>query len=166
MKKIYGEKLQVIISLLEKADRPTADYLVEHKTPIYTGGIGASKSAIWTLWGSIILNKDQYPNEETSLDAWWISVICHEVCHLRQGPLTAFSVYGELEAWQVGFGIYQSLTKSQPSPLISRLLQLPLGYDLSILREARALMRQHAGPKYRIDLYPLLPLHLWAKHIF
>src|SRR5512143_2475314 len=32
-----------------------------------------------------------------------VSLLIHEVRHLQQGPLTALSVYGEMEAWQLQF---------------------------------------------------------------
>jgi hypothetical protein len=98
-----------------------------------------------------------------------LALIVHEVRHLRQGVLTALSVYGELDAWQVQFRFIKSLMGRysevrQQDQLVAQLMSLPVNWDRRILEEARSLMQQYAGKGYRIDLLPLYPLNreiLW-----
>lgn len=98
-----------------------------------------------------------------------LSLVVHEVQHVKQGPLTALSVFGELEAWQVQFNYLMGLKGRKANVpgrtnLIDELLALQLGWDRSILSRARRLMREYAGNRYRIDLLPLYPLHHEILH--
>jgi hypothetical protein len=91
------------------------------------------------------------------------SLIIHEVRHLQQGVLTALSVYGEMEAWQLQFAFLKRiLGRYHADPareiVIEGLISLPLNWDRAVLEQARSLMQAYAGPKYRIDLLPLYPL--------
>ncbi len=97
-------------------------------------------------------------------DAYAASLVIHEVRHLRQGALTALSVYGELEAWQLQFVFLKTWTgryhdDPQRAAVLEQLMALPLGWDRVVLEEARRLMKAYAGKAYRIDLLPLYPLH-------
>ncbi len=92
-----------------------------------------------------------------------ISLMIHEVRHLQQGMLTALSVYGELEAWQLQFAFLKRLTghyqgDSSRESVIMQLMLLPLNWDRTVLEEASSLMQAYAGRKYRVDLLPLYPL--------
>lgn len=92
-----------------------------------------------------------------------ISLVIHEVVHLQQGMLTALSVYGELAAWQTQFAFIQHRTgrfheDPQRDRKIEGLMLLPLGWDRTVLAAGRRLMREYAGPAYRVDLLPLYPL--------
>lgn len=96
-------------------------------------------------------------------DPYAVSLIIHEVRHLQQGPLTALSVYGELEAWQLQFGLIKSWTgryhaDAQRGAVLDQLVSLPLGWDRQVLEDARHLMQAYAGKGYRVDLLPLYPL--------
>ncbi len=96
-------------------------------------------------------------------DPYAVSLIVHEVRHLQQGPLIALSVYGELDAWQLQFGLLKSWTgryhaDPQRSSVLEQLMSLELGWDRDVLREARRLMQAYAGLQYRVDLLPLYPL--------
>ena len=83
--------------------------------------------------------------------AWLMASIVHETRHLEQGFWTAFSVYGELDAWQVGFRFYQNLPGHRPlSAPVQRLLELPLSHDRSILRQARDLINQRENEGSRL----------------
>jgi hypothetical protein len=83
--------------------------------------------------------------------AWLMASIVHETRHLEQGFWTAFSVYGELDAWQVGFRFYQTLPGHRPlSTPIQRLLELPLSHDRSVLRQARDLINQRENDNSRL----------------
>jgi hypothetical protein len=93
-----------------------------------------------------------------------LSLVVHEIQHLKQGPVTALSIYGELEAWQAQFNFLLEIAGGYngvpgQAALIRELLQLPLGWDRLALQAARGLMRQYAGKLYRVDLLPLYPLH-------
>ena len=75
--------------------------------------------------------------------AWLMASIVHETRHLQQGFWTAFSVYGELDAWQTGFHFYQTLPGHRAiSAPVQRLLELPLSHERSILRQARDFINQ------------------------
>ena len=113
--------------------------------------------ARWTLFGHIELHPNQVDNE-----AYALSLIVHEVRHLKQGILGALSVRGELEAWQEQFAYLKSLTeKYSSSPrhnaIIEQLMTLSLDSRADLIR-ARELMCEYAGPKYRINWLPLYPL--------
>ena len=97
-------------------------------------------------------------------DPYTASLIIHEVRHLQQGMLTALSVYGELQAWQLQFlflhsrlGYYHD--DPRRNAVIRDLVSLPFGWDRTILEKARGLMQEYAGKRYRVDLLPLYPLH-------
>jgi hypothetical protein len=90
------------------------------------------------------------------------TLIIHEARHLQQGMLTALSVYGELDAWQLEFGIYHRICGKFPDPAIAELMTLPLGFDRNVLKKAAHLMRAYAGKGYRVDLLPLFP---WDREV-
>jgi len=114
--------------------------------------------AFWTVFGNIRLNSHYY-NYETPLDDLRIkTLIIHEARHLQQGFITALSVYGELDAWQLEFRIYHRIKGNYPSPAIAELMTLPLEFDRDVLKQAAKLMQDSAGKGYRIDLLPLYPL--------
>jgi hypothetical protein len=118
--------------------------------------------ARWTLIQGIQINP-QYTKAATQ-SSYTLSLIVHETQHVRQGLLTALSVYGELEAWQMQFGFLRRLDGSCPgtaeqSRLIDQLLSLPLGWERTVLRTARGLMKQYAGKRYHVELEPLYPIH-------
>lgn len=113
--------------------------------------------ARWTARGHIELHPSQLADE-----AYALSLIVHEVRHLKQGILGALSVRGELEAWQEQFIFLKSLTgrysvSPQRASIIEEMMTLSLDSRIDLQR-ARALMREYAGPKYRINWLPLFPL--------
>ncbi len=104
-------------------------------------------------------------------DPYAISLIVHEVRHLQQGFFTALSVYGELDAWQLQFGLLNSWTgryHAEPTKneVLQRIMSLPLGWDRGTLEEARRLMQAYAGKQYRVDLLPLFPFPAEARYRF
>jgi hypothetical protein len=113
--------------------------------------------ARWTIFGYIELHPAQMNNE-----AYALSLIVHEVRHLKQGLLGALSVRGELEAWQEQFAYLKSQTgQYSVSPRHQAIIEelMTLGLDSRAdLQRARALMREYAGKKYRINWLPLFPL--------
>lgn len=96
-------------------------------------------------------------------ELYLVSLVIHEVRHLQQGILVALSVYGELDAWQAQFGFIRSQTGRNHDPsgrdlILEELMALPLRLNREALGRARQLMRDYAGPRYRIDLLPLFPV--------
>ncbi len=113
--------------------------------------------ARWTLFGRIELHPSQLANETYAL-----SLLVHEVRHLKQGKILALSVQGELEAWQEQFVFLKSLTgrysvSPRQNEIIEEMMTLSLDSRADLDR-ARQLMREFAGPKYRINWLPLYPL--------
>jgi hypothetical protein len=139
-------------------------YVLKNKTPIGFRKVRPNVGAFWTIFGSIRLNSHYY-NYGTSLDDLRIkTLIIHEVRHLQQGLLTALSVYGELDAWQLEFGIYHRIKGRYPHPAIAEIMTLPLSYDRVVLKKAASLMQEYAGKGYRSDLLPLYPLGKEMKY--
>ncbi len=100
----------------------------------------------------------------SSKDPYAASLVIHEVRHLQQGVLTALSVYGELEAWQLQFRFLKGQSghyhkDRSRNAVIKKLMREPLGWDRAVLERVRGLMQDYAGKIYRIDLLPLYPLH-------
>ena len=132
-------------------------YIRAHKTTIGFKRVRPNIGAFWTVLGNIRLNSHYY-SYETSLDDLRIrTLIIHETRHLQQGIATALSVYGELDAWRLEFGIYHRVEGRYPHPAIAELMTLPLEYDRDVLKKAASLMQAYAGKGYRADLLPLLP---------
>jgi hypothetical protein len=75
-------------------------------------------------------------------------------------------MYGELDAWQLEFGIYHRIKREYPHSAIEEIMSLPLEYDRTILKKAAQLMQVYAGKGYRVDLLPLFPLHKEIKYWF
>jgi hypothetical protein len=110
--------------------------------------------AMWFIDGNIYLNANTYSLATPPNDAFMLNLVAHEALHLKQGMMTALSVYGELEAWQIGFRIYQALGGKLSSTALNELMALPLKYDRNMLEKVRFLMKEYAGKGYRIDLLP------------
>ncbi|HEX2996017.1 MAG TPA: hypothetical protein VHP14_14430 [Anaerolineales bacterium] len=155
--------LDAVASLGEEGSF-AADFLRTRRTKIGFKQARLNVGAFWTVSGNIHLNSQHF-NHETPLDDLRITtLIVHEARHLQQGIITALSVYGELDAWQLQFGIYYRLKGEYPNSVIAELMTLPLGYDRAVLKEAARLMQAYAGKGYRVDLLPLFPLHREIKH--
>ncbi len=121
-----------------------------------------STGARWKLGGRLELHPRYAAGPADAPYA--LALVVHEVRHLRQGLLTALSVYGELDAWQLQFGFIRSLTGRyselrHQDHIVAELMSLSVTWDRRILEDARSLMQQYAGKAYRIDLLPLYPLH-------
>jgi len=144
--------------------RAACDFIRARKTKIGFKQVRPSVGAFWTVFGNIRLNS-QYYSYETPLDDLRVkTLIIHEVRHLQQGIFTALSVYGELDAWQLEFGIYHRVKGKYPHPAIAELMTLPLKYDRAVLKKAASLMQAYAGKGYRVDLLPLYPLGKEIKY--
>ena len=143
--------------------KQAVDYMRARHVRVNFSKVNKSVGAFWTLFGNIRLNSQYYNEEKQFDDPYLLSLIVHEVRHLQQGLTTAVSVYGELDAWQLGFRIHKQLTDKFPRhPAAGELMALPLNFDRSLLRRASQLMREFAGKGYHSNWLPLYP---WGKEI-
>jgi hypothetical protein len=158
------------LALTGPEGQAAVDYLVNHRVKLNTKR--QSTAARWTLGRQIQIHP-RYADGPADAP-YALSLIVHEIRHLQQGPYTALSVYGELDAWQAQFRFLKQLTgQFHEAPFhaetIASLMSLPNGLDRPTLERARTLMRRYAGDKYRIDLLPLFPLPselaFWLGHL-
>lgn len=155
---IWKENLFDAVLQLGEEGRQAVEFLRTRQTKIGFRQVRPSIGAFWTPFRNIRLNA-RYYSYETPLDDLRIkTLIIHEARHLQQGLLTALSVYGELDAWQLEFGIYHRIKGTYPHAAIAELMKLSLGFDRAVLKEAVSLMQAYAGKGYRADLLPLFPL--------
>ena len=155
---LWKENLLEAVTQLGEEGRTAVDFLRTRRTNIGFKQVRQSVGAFWTVFGNIHLNSRYYTYETPFDDLRIKTLIIHEARHLQQGLITALSVYGELDAWQLEFSIYHRIKGKYPHGAIAELMKLPLGYDRAILREAACLMQAYAGKGYRADLLPLYPL--------
>jgi hypothetical protein len=155
---LWKENLLDAVTQLGEEGRIAVEYLRRRQTKIGFKQVRPSIGAFWTVFGSIHLNSRYYTYETPFDDLRIKTLIIHEVRHLQQGLITALSVYGELDAWQLEFGIYHRIKGNYPHAAIAELMKLPLGYDRAVLQEAARLMQTYAGKGYRVDLLPFFPL--------
>lgn len=146
--------------------REAVEYVRRHGIQVGIKKARKSVGAFWTLSRRFYLNSRHYTKESVleSPRAWTIFV--HEVRHLQQGIVTAISVYGELDAWQYEFRLFKKITGSELRDELEELLSLPLNYDRSNLRRARALMTKFAGVWYLAWLLPLYPITKEIRYWF
>jgi len=155
--------LQAVAACCDEG-REAVDYIHAHKTRVGIKRARKSVGAFWTLFKSAHLNKRHYTQESslTSPDAWMLLI--HEVRHLQQGTLTAFSIYGELDAWQYQYRVKKKITGKSLSPLVEEILSLPLNMDRKNLQRASQLMTKIAGISYGAWLLPLYPIQREIKY--
>ncbi len=153
-------KESLLNKLTEKGDlgKESAEYIRQNKVSLKFKRYSESTGARWFLFQQITLNTHYYSMETDLDEPKLLSLLVHEVHHLKQGTLTAFSVYGELDAWQVEYRFYKEIHAVKLHPALEEILRLPLNYDRNNLRHAAKLMQDAAGKGYRIDLYPLYPI--------
>jgi len=165
-----------ILETLSRVDEDCVAYLRSHRTKIGFSRQSASTGAICIIDRNNNLNSRDYTPQTAPNDPHLLALMVHEVRHLQQGFFTALSVYGELEAWQLGFRVYQNLTGHlplgqgyNPHAAVLEIMSLPLNWDRQVLRRAQILMQVYAGKGYRSDLLPLYPLgkeiKYWLKQI-
>ncbi len=154
-------KKNILEKLAEVGDlgKESADYIQKNKVHMRFRRYSKSTGARWFLFRNISLNTRYYSRATTLDDPSMLSLLVHEVHHLKQGMWTALSVYGELDAWQVGFRFYKSIRPIRLHSAIEEMLRLPLNYDRANLRHAAKLMQIYAGREYHINWLPLYPLH-------
>lgn len=155
---VWKDNLFDAVIQLGEEGRAAVEFLRARRTKIGFQRVRPNVGAFWTVFGNIRLNSLYYTYETPFDDLRIKTLIIHEARHLQQGLITALSVYGELDAWQLEFGIYYRIKGRYPNAAIGELMKLPLGYDRSVLKEAARLMQACAGKGYRVDLLPLFPL--------
>jgi hypothetical protein len=161
---LWKENLLEAVMEIGEEGRTAVEFIRRRKTKIGFKQVRPSVGAFWTPFGSINLNS-RYYTYETPFDELRIkTLIIHEARHLQQGLMTALSVWGELDAWQLEFGIYHRIKGKYPHAAVAEIMKLPLGYDRTVLREAACLMQTYAGKGYRVDLLPLYPLTREIKY--
>jgi hypothetical protein len=149
--------LESVVEVGEEG-KAAVDFIRKRRTQIGIKKARPNVGAFWTVFGNIRLNSHYYTYETPLDDVRIKTLIIHEARHLQQGLLTALSVYGELDAWQLEFRVYHRIKGKYPHSAIAELMTLPLEYDRPILKKAIVLMQAYAGKGYRIDLLPLYPL--------
>lgn len=156
----YFEK----VSLSSAEGWDAVEYVRARKIKVGMRRARKSVGAFWTLERKFFLNSLHFTPESVLENPRAWTVFVHEVRHLQQGALTALSIYGELEAWQVEFNLYKKLTGKILPTTLEKLLSLPLNLDRANLRRARKLMIQHAGKGYGANLLPLYPIHIEIQY--
>lgn len=126
--------------------------------------LNKAKSGMYLGFGLILLNARYVSNEAELINAKWLNIIAHEMEHARHGAITAFSVYGELQAWQAGFKVLEQYGNKPLSGLAKEILNLPITKDRGVLRQAQELMRLFAGDAYGIQNRTLYPLFEEIKY--
>lgn len=139
--------------------KETSEYIQQHNVRIHFKKHSKSTGARWFLFHQISLNTQHYSPDSKLDNPKVLSLLVHEVHHLKQGILTALSVYGELDAWQVEARFYKGIHPEELHPVLKEMLTLPLNWDRANLRHAAKLMQDYAGKGYRIDLYPIYPIN-------
>ncbi len=100
-----------------------------------------------------------YINGLLADDPWVLMEFVHETRHLEQGFWTAFSVYGEFEAWQWGFRHYKACPNCQPvGQYIEDLLNLPLSHDKNTVKQAQNLINlyENGGGTFKDQAWAVL----------
>ena len=161
---LWKQNLFEAVTQLGDEGCAAVEFLRRRRTRIGFKQARPSIGAFWTIFGNIHLNSLYYTYETPFDDLRIKTLVIHEARHLQQGLITALSVYGELDAWQLEFGIYCRIKGTYPHPVIEELMTLPLGYDRVVLKKAAQLMQVYAGKGYRVDLLPLLPLDKEIKY--
>ena len=160
------ENLLSAVAEVGEEGRATVDFLRSRGTKVGFKKVRPNVGAFWTIFGNIRLNSEYYDYNTPFDDLRIKTLIIHEVRHLQQGLFTALSVYGELDAWQLEFGIYHREKGRYPHSSIAELMTLPLEYNRDVLKKAAKLMQDYAGKGYRIDLLPLYPIGREIKYWF
>jgi len=163
---VWLENLYNAVSEMGEEGRVAVDFLRRRQTKVGFKKARPNIGAFWTVFGTIRLNSHYYSYDTSLEDLKLRTLIIHEARHLQQGFFTAFSVYGELEAWQLEYWVYQRVRGRYPHSAVAELMTLPLRYDRDILRKAAKLMQDYAGKGYRADLLPLYPLGREIRYWF
>lgn len=161
------EKYLTRVEQSSEEGRTAVEFVRHHKIKVAIKRARKSVGAFWTLNRRFYLNAHHYTKESTLADnPRAMTIFIHEVRHLQQGPITAISVYGELDAWQYEFRLLKKMLGRDLHPVLEELLQLPLNFDRGNLRQARRLMHKFAGFWYCAWILPMYPITSEIKYWF
>ena len=161
MDEVWRERLLERLSQADMLGAEAVRYIRDNKVQMRFRKRSKSIGARWFFFRSISLNSRYYSIESNLDDSKLLSLLVHEVHHLKQGLRVALSVYGELDAWQVEYRFYKRIHPGKLHAAIEELLTLPLNYERDNLRRAVKLMQSYAGKGYHADWLPLRPLGYW-----
>ena len=139
--------------------REAVDFVRTNRIRVGMKRARKSVGAFWQFGRRFFLNSIHYTMESSLENPRAVTLFVHEVRHIQQGALTAFSIYGELDAWQYEFRLFKKITGKQLNPTLEEMLTLPLNFERDTLRRARQLMTKFAGPWYGAWILPLYPIH-------
>ena len=158
MDEVWREKLLRHLSETGDVGVETVRYIRMNNVRLRFGKHSESIGARRLLFGRISLNSRYYSIASNLNDPKLLSLLVHEIHHLKQGARVAFSVYGELDAWQVEYRFYKTLKPGARHLALEEILALPLTFDRKILGRAIELMQAYAGTGYHAGWLPLRPL--------
>ncbi len=139
--------------------KESAEYIRDNNVQMRFKKYSTSTGARWFLFKKISLNTLYYSPDTDLNDPGALSLLVHEVHHLKQGALFALSVYGELDAWQVGYRFYKKIHPTTLHSALEEMLTLALNWDRNNLRHAAKLMQDYAGKGYHSNWLPIYPIH-------
>ena len=158
MDEVWREQLLTRLSQTGELGAETVHYIRANGVRMFFRRYSKSTGARWFLFRRISLNSRYYSVESDLNNPKILSLLVHEIHHLKQGVRVALSAYGELDAWQVEFRFYRSIRAGKLHPALEEILELPLSYDKDVLRRAVRLMQTYAGKGYHVNWLPLRPL--------
>jgi hypothetical protein len=162
---IWTQNVFQNLGAASKEGSDTVDFILQNSVGVVTVDTNATNLWWKVKFGSKglqiqnTLYVSRFIASKESADPWALMEFVHETRHLQQGLWTAFSVYGEMEAWQLGFRFYKSLPNpGYLSPFVEQLLELPLSHDREVLKQARNLINldQNGGSTFRQQVVSVL----------
>lgn len=160
----WREKFLEAVSSCSSEGMEAVEYIRANRTHVGMRRARKSIGAFWTFTRAAYINSAHHSRESALANPSTWALLIHEVRHLQQGWQTAFSIYGELDAWQYQFRVLQKITGKQFDPLLEEIMSLPLNMDRNNLQHARQLMTQFAGKSYGANFLPLYPIHMEIKY--
>lgn len=159
MDAVWREKLLARLAQTGDLGAETVRYIHKNNVRMRFRQHSKNVGARWFLLKRITLNGRYYSVESNLDNPKLLSLVVHEIHHLKQGARVALSAYGELDAWQVEYRFYKCIyPAAKLHPAVEELLTLPLNYERKNLRRAVKLMQAYAGRGYHADWLPLRPL--------
>jgi len=159
MKMISTEKVAKATNVIQ-ACKPSLIAQPKPRSPkVVCAKLGKGMSGMYLAGPLIIMNSRYFEGDEKLEDPKWLSILAHEMEHMRQGPIYAYSVIGELEAWQAGWRVLEA--HGHPlTPAQLEIMALPVKMERTLLKHAQQLMEAYAGKAYGIKNRPLYPAYL------
>jgi RHS repeat-associated protein len=159
-----AEALSALYSEGGQERRHAVGYMVQHD--VHLSFRQEVQPAAWRP-GHIYLDSDKYDPGSDPTDPYMLSLIAHEAVHLEQGVLIALTIPGEVQAWQIGYTVYRTMTGRYPGnrAAATNIMSLhPSHMSAEELRNARRWMRDF-DPGYNSGLlYPWDPIFIWNTY--